>query len=77
MNYTFEPDLQNWTTAQLNNQFTNQWHRSNQRNYTSGGGYSMKFGSSTAQGNMLPVLGALIRPEMQSLQVINCAFITI
>ena len=65
MNYTFEPDLQNWTTAQLNNQFTNQWHRSNQRNYTSGGGYSMKFGSSSTGQYAASAFGALISPEMQ------------
>jgi hypothetical protein len=65
MNYTFEPDMQYWTTAQLNNQFTNQWHRSSQRNNTTGGGFSMKFGSTSTGQYTASGYGALISPEMQ------------
>lgn len=64
MNYGFEPDYQNWSSAQLNQQYLDQWHRSSTRNNTPGGLWSMKFGG---QGNAQygsSAYGALISPEI-------------
>lgn len=63
--YTFEQDMQNWTSVQLNNAFVNQWHRSNNANNTPNGFYSMKFGG---QGNVQysgSSYGALISPAVE------------
>jgi predicted glutamine amidotransferase len=35
-----------WTTYVIDPEFVNQWHRSSARNYTPGGGWSWKFGST-------------------------------
>jgi hypothetical protein len=64
MNYGFESDMQNWTNAQMNNNFVDQWHRSNTRNNTSGGTYSMKFGGSGSSQYASTAYGALISPEV-------------
>ncbi|MCB5268856.1 MAG: C25 family cysteine peptidase [Candidatus Cloacimonadaceae bacterium] len=64
LTYSFEPDLQNWTNAQLNNSFVDQWHRSSARNNTSGGSYSMKFGGSGSTQYAANAYGALISPEV-------------
>ena len=64
MNYTFEPDFQNWTTAALNANFTNEWHRSTARNHTGGGQFSAKFGGAGSAGYANSAYGALISPEM-------------
>ncbi len=63
-NYGFEPDMQNWTNAQLNMGFTDQWHRSSQRNNTPDGSYSMKFGGQGSAQYASSAMGALISPEM-------------
>lgn len=64
MNYSFEPDFQNWTTTALNNNFVNQWYRSTARNHTSGGAYSAKFGGAGSAAYANSSYGALISPEM-------------
>ncbi len=64
MNYTFEPDFQNWTTATLQTGFANQWHRSSNRNHTSGGGFAAKFGGTGSTNYNNSTYGALISPEM-------------
>jgi hypothetical protein len=64
LNYGFEPDMQNWTNAQLNNNFIDQWHRSDSRNNTPGGEYSMKFGATGTGQYAANAYGALISPEV-------------
>lgn len=64
MAYTFENDLQNWTTEAPNPQFVNQWHRSNARNNTANGGFSVKFGGSGSGQYANSAYGALISPAM-------------
>lgn len=64
MNYTFEPDFQNWTSAALNSNFVDQWHRSTARNHTGGGQYAAKFGGAGSAAYANSSFGALISPEM-------------
>jgi len=64
MNYSFEPDTQNWSSAQLNQQFVDQWHRSSTRNNTPGGLWSMKFGGQGNAQYAASAYGALISPEI-------------
>ncbi len=65
MVYTFENDMQNWTTQAPNTQFTNQWHRSSARNYTNDGSFSVKFGGEGTGQYANSAYGALISPEME------------
>ncbi len=60
--FAFEQDQQGWGTAGLNTGFTNQWHRSNYRNYTNNGSYSMKFGGPGSSTYSSSGYGALISP---------------
>jgi len=62
--YSFENDLQNWTTEAPNAQFTNQWHRNNGRNYTNNGSFSVKFGGTGTGQYANSAYGALISPEI-------------
>lgn len=64
MAYTFENDMQNWTTEAPNSQFTNQWHRNNARNYTQNGSFSVKFGGTGTGQYANSAYGALISPEI-------------
>ena len=64
INYDFEPDTQNWDSVQINQNYTNQWHRSNHKNATSGGEYSMKFGGAGSAAYASSSYGALVSPEM-------------
>lgn len=64
MNYTFEPDFQNWSNTSLNNNFVDQWHRSSARNHTGGGQYSAKFGGAGSAAYANSSYGALISPDM-------------
>ena len=61
--HSFESDMMGWTTYTLSENFNNQWHRSNYRNHTPAGSYSMKFGGEggTNYGNR--AYGALESPE--------------
>ncbi len=63
VNNTFEMGWQNWSTQSLSASFVNQWHHSAQRNYTSGGTYSMKFGSEGTGSYANSAYGALISPQ--------------
>ncbi len=64
ISYSFEPDFMGWETAVINPSFTNQWHRSNARNWTPDGVYSMKFGSTGTGTYSGSSYGALISPIM-------------
>lgn len=64
MVYTFENDMQNWTSEAPNTQFTNQWHRNNARNYTDDGSFSVKFGGAGTGQYANSAYGALISPEI-------------
>lgn len=64
MSYGFEPDIQNWTSEQLNSQFVNQWHRTSSRNITEGGEWSMKFGGSGTSQYASSAYGALVSPDI-------------
>lgn len=64
MSYGFEPDYQNWSSAQLNQQYIDQWHRSSARNNTPGGSWSMKFGGQGSAQYGASTYGALISPEI-------------
>jgi len=64
MLYDFEPDMQNWESIQISQSFANQWHRSNAKNATAGGSYSMKFGGTGTAQYASSSFGALISPEM-------------
>ena len=64
MLYDFEPDMQNWESIQISQTYANQWHRSNARNATEGGTYSMKFGGDGTAQYASNSFGALISPEM-------------
>ncbi len=46
--FTFEPSEQNFMSYIVTPEFTNQWHRSSERNYTNNGSYSMKYGADGA-----------------------------
>lgn len=64
ISYGFEPDFQGWDSIVLNQNFTNQWHRSNVRNHTPNGQYAMKFGSTTTATYSGSAYGALLSPVM-------------
>lgn len=64
ISYGFEPDFQGWESMALNQNFTNQWHRSSQRNFTPNGQYSMKFGSNSGATYAGSGYGALVSPIM-------------
>lgn len=64
INYGFEPDSQEWVSEQLQPGFTNQWHRSSQRNHTPEGGWSMKFGGTGSAQYTSTGYGALVSPEL-------------
>ncbi len=64
MSYTFENDLQNWTSETLNTQFVNQWHRSSARNYTPDGSFSVKFGGTGTGQYANSAFGAMVSPEL-------------
>jgi len=64
ISYGFEPDFQGWESIALNQNYTNQWHRSSQRNHTANGQYSMKFGSSSTATYAGSAFGALLSPIM-------------
>ncbi|MDD2507026.1 MAG: C25 family cysteine peptidase [Candidatus Cloacimonetes bacterium] len=64
INYGFEADQQNWESVQLQQGFTNQWHRSSQRNNTPDGSWSMKFGNQDLSSYTSSGYGALISPEL-------------
>jgi hypothetical protein len=61
--YSFESDMMGWTTYSLGDNFINQWHRSNYRNHTPSGTYSMKFGGEGATNYANRSYGALESPE--------------
>ncbi len=63
--YNFEPDFQDWESVTLQTGFTNQWHRSSNRNHSEGGGYSAKFGGQGGADYSNSAYGALVSPEMQ------------
>ncbi|MCB5264614.1 MAG: C25 family cysteine peptidase [Candidatus Cloacimonetes bacterium] len=64
MHFDFEQDMQDWNSIQLNQNYVNQWHRSNAKNATPGGTYSMKFGGAGSAGYSGSAYGALISPDM-------------
>ena len=64
LNYSFEPDAQNWTSTQLDNNFVDQWHRSNSQNHTDDGLYAMKFGGTGSAQYASSSYGALMSPEV-------------
>jgi len=64
ISYSFEPDFMGWESVVLNPSFTNQWHRSNSRNHTPNGVYSMKFGSTGTATYSGSAYGALNSPTM-------------
>jgi len=62
--YGFEPDVQGFSSLALETGFVNQWHRSQTRNYTTNGAFSMKFGATGAGNYASSAYGALESPEM-------------
>ncbi len=62
--YGFEPDVQGFDVVDLDNGFTNQWHRDPGRNYTQNGTYAMKFGANGTGSYSGLAYGALVSPEM-------------
>ncbi|HHV37043.1 MAG TPA: T9SS type A sorting domain-containing protein [Candidatus Cloacimonetes bacterium] len=60
--YSFEHDLEGWESVQLSSNFVNQWHRSEARNNTDGGSFSMKFGSTGSGDYAASSFGALVSP---------------
>ncbi|MDD2331951.1 MAG: C25 family cysteine peptidase, partial [Candidatus Cloacimonetes bacterium] len=64
INYSFENEMDSWTSSAPNAGFTNQWHRSNARNNTDSGAYSMKFGGNGNANYANSAYGALVSPEM-------------
>lgn len=63
--YSFEQDMQDWSSVQINNAFVNQWHRSNNANFTPNGSFSMKFGGQGTAQYASSSYGALISPVVQ------------
>ena len=61
--YNFENDMTGWTNYALSENYTNQWHRSNYRNHTPSGSYSMKFGGEGSVNYANRAYGALESPE--------------
>ena len=64
LSYSFETDYQTWETVALSSNFVNQWHRSSNRNHTTNGIYSMKFGGNGSSNYASSAYGALISPVM-------------
>lgn len=64
VSFGFEPDFQGWQALSLSTGYTNQWHRSSNRNHTSSGQYSMKFGGSGSGQYSGNAHGALESPDM-------------
>jgi hypothetical protein len=64
ISYGFEPDFQGFESVTLLPNFTNQWHRSNARNHTESGVYSMKFGGAGSAQYSASAYGALLSPVM-------------
>jgi hypothetical protein len=62
-NYNFENDMNGWTSLQPLTNFVNQWHRSNNRNSTPNGAWSMKFGGQGSNDYSGAAYGALESPE--------------
>jgi len=62
--FSFEPDFQGWETVNLNASYTNQWHRSNNRNHTLNGIYAMKFGGTGTAQYSGSAYGALESPAL-------------
>lgn len=65
ISFGFEPDFQGWQTLSLSTNYTNQWHRSNNRNHTNSGQYSMKFGGTGSGQYSGNAYGALESPAME------------
>ncbi len=63
-NYSFEADMAGWNSLTLNPNFVNQWHRSNARNNTGGGSWSMKFGGQGTADYASSAYGALESPDI-------------
>lgn len=61
--HDFENDMAGWTTYSVSLGYANQWHRSNYRNHTPSGSYSMKFGGEGATNYTNRAYGALESPE--------------
>jgi len=57
--YTFEHDQQEWISYPLLANFSDQWHRNNNRTNTQGGSWSMKFGGPGSSGYASSAHGAL------------------
>ena len=62
LNYNFEPDMMGWSSFAPSPGFVNQWHRSDARNCTSNGNYSMKFGGEGTSNYSSSAYGALESP---------------
>ncbi|HNT52312.1 MAG TPA: C25 family cysteine peptidase, partial [Candidatus Syntrophosphaera sp.] len=60
--YHFENNLLGFSVADLDPEFTNQWHRDAQRNFTPNGSYAMKFGGPGAEYYESKSYGALVSP---------------
>ncbi|MBW6514023.1 MAG: T9SS type A sorting domain-containing protein, partial [Candidatus Syntrophosphaera sp.] len=63
-NYNFETDMSGWSVNAPSANFVNQWHRSNARNFTPNGIYSMKFGGAGTSDYSGSAYGALVSPEI-------------
>lgn len=62
--YAFEHDQQEWISYPPLANFSDQWHRSNHRNNTQGGAWSMKFGGPGSSSYASSAHGALESPEI-------------
>jgi len=65
VSYNFENDTDLWTHIQLTDDYTDEWHLSNFRNYTENGLYSMKFGGENGANYSTYTYGALLMPERE------------
>jgi len=63
-NYNFESDMNGWTTLAPLTNYVNQWHRSDARNFTPNGSYSMKFGGQGNNDYSGTAYGVLESPEI-------------
>ncbi len=65
--FSFEPSEHNFQNYIITPEFANQWHRSSQRNNTTAGNYSMKFGATGGQEYANSSHGALETMELNIL----------
>ena len=63
--YNFEDDLENWEHLPLSDGYIDQWHRSDFRNYTPDGSFSMKFGGENSENYSTYAHGGLLMPEVE------------